>query len=143
MALLELHHTTGSEGYREAALRVLDFLRGCAGVFESPMAHKVARAAAMAGDAETARRIADFLVSQQRETGCYQEDPEAMDSIDQTAEIAVWLLTAPPDPARAGPPGPQSGCGTAGATGSWVTAGASRRAPYGGRWERARYVAED
>ncbi|CAK0886251.1 unnamed protein product [Prorocentrum cordatum] len=126
MALLELHHTTGSEGYREAALRVLDFLRGCAGVFESPMAHKVARAAAMAGDAETARRIADFLVSQQRETGCYQEDPEA-----------------PPDPARAGPPGPQSGCGTAGATGSWVTAGASRRAPYGGRWERARYVAED
>ncbi|CAK0885104.1 unnamed protein product, partial [Prorocentrum cordatum] len=92
MALLELHHTTGSEGYREAALRVLDFLRGCAGVFESPMAHKVARAAAMAGDAETARRIADFLVSQQRETGCYQEDPEAMDSIDQTAEIAVWLL---------------------------------------------------
>ncbi|CAK0886253.1 unnamed protein product [Prorocentrum cordatum] len=113
MALLELHHTTGSEGYREAALRVLDFLRGCAGVFESPMAHKVARAAAMAGDAETARRIADFLVSQQRETGCYQEDPEAMDSIDQTAEIAVWLLQIqreldPPVPSPAvEPPGPR------------------------------------
>lgn len=113
MALLELHHTTGSEGYREAALRVLDFLRGCAGVFESPMAHKVARAAAMAGDAETARRIADFLVSQQRETGCYQEDPEAMDSMDQTAEIAVWLLQIqreldPPVPSPAvEPPGPR------------------------------------
>lgn len=94
MALLELAGADGgssSEACRQGALRLLGFLRECKGVYESPMAHKVGRAAAMAGDATTARKIADYLVSLQQESGCFQPDPEAVDSLDQTAEIAVWL----------------------------------------------------
>lgn len=91
MALVELSEVTGVAEYRTAAIAMLDFLKGCQGVFESPWSHKVARAAAMAGDAATARRLADYFVQQQQPAGCYQEDTEAMDAVDQTAEIAVWL----------------------------------------------------
>lgn len=94
MVLLELaslHDEPTADDCRAAANEMLAYLKGCAGVYSSPMAHKVCIAAAMAGDAETARKIADFLVSLQ-DSGCFQEDAEAMDSVDQTAEIAAWLF---------------------------------------------------
>jgi len=94
MVLLELSAACpGRAGeYRAAALAFLEYLKACDGVLASPMAHKVGRAAAMAGDAETATKIADFLVSLQQEAGCFQADPEAVDCLDQSAEIATWLF---------------------------------------------------
>eukprot|EP00929_Paragymnodinium_shiwhaense_P103637 TRINITY_DN6726_c0_g1_i3.p1 TRINITY_DN6726_c0_g1~~TRINITY_DN6726_c0_g1_i3.p1 ORF type:complete len:234 (+),score=78.71 TRINITY_DN6726_c0_g1_i3:361-1062(+) len=77
--------------YVEAAQALLEFLKTCEGVWSSPMAHKVAVAAAMLGDEKTSQGIADFFLKQQTTAGCYQEDPDAMDSLDQTAEIAYWL----------------------------------------------------
>merc|ERR1712039_500907 len=91
MVLLELASTRPANNYRSSALALLDYLRNCQGVLESPMAHKFARAAAMASDKKTAMKIANFFLSQQTQVGNYQADSEAMDSIDQTAEIAVWL----------------------------------------------------
>jgi hypothetical protein len=108
MVLLELSKMLAEEKsvrssvYRSSALKLLEFLKGCVGVFESPMAHKVAIASAMAGDAETARRIADFLVSQQQPAGCFVfKDSESMDAVDQTAEILVWLLQVQKELAKA------------------------------------------
>lgn len=97
MTMLELsqHQATQDhakvEAYASAVSEILAYLKGCVGIWESPMAHKVGRAAAMVGDQESAVKIADFLVSQQQSSGGFQADPDAMDSLDQTAEIAVWL----------------------------------------------------
>lgn len=97
MVLIELsdavkdHQPDNAEKYRSTAMELLEYLKACTGIFESTMAHKFGVAAAMAQDVESARRIADFFVSLQREAGCFQEDPEAMDCIDQTAEITAWL----------------------------------------------------
>lgn len=97
MVLLELAGVEGRggssarDGYHGGAAELLGYLKECEGVYESQMAHKVARAAALAGDAATAKRIAGFLIKQQTEAGCFQPDPEDLDSVDQTAEIAVWL----------------------------------------------------
>merc|ERR1712048_355866 len=41
-----------ADKYRTGALQVLDYLKNSVGVFESPMAHKFGRAAAMANDNE-------------------------------------------------------------------------------------------
>merc|ERR1712232_103022 len=91
MVLLEHSGTRPANNYRSSTSALLDYLRSCQGVLESPMAHKFARAAAMASDKETAMQIATFFLSQQTQLGNYQADSEAMDSVDQTAEIAVWL----------------------------------------------------
>merc|ERR1711920_68569 len=91
MVLLETSSAVEGTAYRACALDLLRYLKECKGVFESPMAHKMGRAAAMAGDKETAVKVSNFFVSQQQVSGCFQEDPEAMDSLDQTAELAVWL----------------------------------------------------
>lgn len=91
MEVADVVGTTKADAWRAGALELLEFLRNCAGVFESPMAHKLGRAAAMAGDRDTAIKVFDFFVSQQSSAGNFQEDPEAMDSVDQTAELAVWL----------------------------------------------------
>jgi len=97
MTMLELAQSqaTGdhakAETYSAAASELLAYLKGCTGIWESPMAHKVGRAAAMVGDQDAAVKVADFFASQQQSSGAFQADPEAMDSLDQTAEIAVWL----------------------------------------------------
>jgi len=94
MVLMELAaraEKAKAEAYHAGALKLLTYLKQCAGVFESPFSHKLGRAAAMASDKEDAVKVADFFLSQQQEAGNYQEDLEAMDSVDQTAEIAVWL----------------------------------------------------
>jgi len=80
-----------ADKYIAGATKLLEYLKCCVGVFESPMAHKVGRAAAMAKDPEAAVKVADFLLSLQHKPGNFQDDPEALDSVDQTAEIAVWL----------------------------------------------------
>jgi len=81
-----------SKAFGENATKLLGFLKECNGVYESPMAHKVAVAAAMAKDFETAAKIADYLLTLQQPAGCFQMEPDAMDSLDQTAEIAAWLF---------------------------------------------------
>jgi len=91
MEVADTVETAKAEACRAGALELFVFLNDCAGVFESPMAHKMGRAAAMIGDRDTAVKVFDFFVSQQSAHGNFQEDPEAMDSVDQTAEIAVWL----------------------------------------------------
>jgi hypothetical protein len=98
MVLLELSKAVAdvavgaSERYRATALQFLDFLKACDGVHEGTMAHKYAIAAALAGDSETVRRILDVLFSLQHSTGCFGEDPESMEAVEQTAEIVVGLL---------------------------------------------------
>ena len=74
-----------------AARELVDWLKRCSGVFESPMAHKVARAAYGLNDLETSKKIVSYFLKAQQSQGNYQEDPEAMDSVDQTAEVIVWL----------------------------------------------------
>lgn len=98
MALLELSAggaaaaaAETASASRTTAMALLEFLKGCEGVYCSSWSHKFALASAMVGDFETSRKIADYLVSLQQAAGNYQEDPEALDSVDQTAEIAVWL----------------------------------------------------
>jgi len=99
MALLEFAETSSSGGCaeaqagscRDAAGEMLQYLKTCSGVYESPWAHKVARAASMAQDAQTARRIADFLLTLQQPAGCFSAEDESMDAVDQTTEIVVWL----------------------------------------------------
>merc|ERR1711963_548563 len=93
MVLLEVTRLTAvdKDDHTSAAMDLLAFLKECVGVFESPMAHKVARAAAMVHDRETSTRIADNFLAAQQAAGNFQDDPEAMDSIDQTAELSVWL----------------------------------------------------
>merc|ERR1712232_1007413 len=98
MVLLEMAGPSGKEAgvleksYRDAGMRLLDYLTKCVGVFESPLAHKVARGAAMAKNNGTATKIADYFLSLQQGAGHFQDDTDtdALDSVDQTAEIAVW-----------------------------------------------------
>jgi len=98
MVLLELSAASSAErpgeatAYKDCAMKLLDFLKGCNGVFESPMAHKVAVAAAMAGDADMAIKIADYLLTLQQPSGSFQKELDAMDCLDQSAEIAAWLF---------------------------------------------------
>eukprot|EP00928_Gymnodinium_smaydae_P016646 TRINITY_DN16278_c0_g1_i1.p1 TRINITY_DN16278_c0_g1~~TRINITY_DN16278_c0_g1_i1.p1 ORF type:complete len:359 (-),score=58.31 TRINITY_DN16278_c0_g1_i1:119-1195(-) len=77
--------------YVQGAERLLAYLKACEGSWESMDVPKVARAAAIAGDRETAERLGDFMVSQQSDLGCYVNDSESMDCVDRTAEIAVCL----------------------------------------------------
>merc|ERR1712118_297895 len=94
MVLLELATSCErvvADKYNAGALQLLEYLKNCVGIFESPMAHKFGRAAAMANDKDAAIKVADFLLSLQQSLGNFQSDSEALDSVDQTSEIAVWL----------------------------------------------------
>ena len=94
MVLTEVRCFPGIEiedKYLDAARKLLGYLKSCSGVLESPMAHKVARAAYMLDDLETSEKIVRYFLKAQQPIGNFQEDPEAMDSVDQTAELTVWL----------------------------------------------------
>ena len=82
-----------------AARRLLAFLRSCDGINESLFAHKAAVAAAMVGEHygedDLPPAISRYLVSQQRAHGGNADDADAMDTVDQTAEIACWLRMLP------------------------------------------------
>ena len=39
--------------------------------------------------------ISQYLVSQQRAHGGFADDADAMDTVDQTAELACWLRMLP------------------------------------------------
>lgn len=103
--LLELSAALGpgSEAYQAGALELLGFLRACDGVLSSLSAHQVARAAALAQEADLAQGIVEHLLSAQVE-GCFHWDAGALDAIDQTAEAAICMLQvartsqAPPQP---------------------------------------------
>ena len=98
MVLLELHAQGQDENrlyqYAVTADRILAFLRGC-GVRPSLFAHKAAVAAAMGGELATAGAISEYLLSQQRPHGGFADDAGAMDTVDQTAELACWLRMLP------------------------------------------------
>ena len=85
--------------YLGAARRLLAFLRSCDGISESLFAHKAAVAAAMVGEHygehDLPPAISRYLVSQQREHGGIADDADAMDTVDQTAEVACWLRMLP------------------------------------------------
>ena len=81
--------------YLGAARRLLAFLRSCDGINESLFAHKAAVAAAMGGERDMAGTISEYLLSQQRAHGGIADDADAMDTVDQTAEIACWLRMLP------------------------------------------------
>ena len=85
--------------YLGAARRLLAFPRSCDGINESLFAHKAAVAAAMVGEHygedDLPPAISRYLVSQQRAHGGNADDADAMDTVDQTAEIACWLRMLP------------------------------------------------
>ena len=81
--------------YLGAARRLLAFLRSCDGINESLFAHKAAVAAAMGGERDAAGTISEYLLSQQRDHGGFADDADAMDTVDQTAELACWLRMLP------------------------------------------------
>ena len=81
--------------YLGAARRLLAFLRSCDGINESLFAHKAAVAAAMGGELDAAGTISEYLLSQQRDHGGFADDADAMDTVDQTAELACWLRMLP------------------------------------------------
>ena len=107
MVLLELYargrDDEGERGrayrYCGTAARILAFLRGCDGINDSLFAHKAAVAAAMVGEHygedDLPPAISRYLVSQQRAHGGIADDADAMDTVDQTAEIACWLRMLP------------------------------------------------
>ena len=105
MVLLELH-ARGKEYLSESpcglqypylctAARLLAFLRSCDGISGSLFAHKAAVAAAMGGELDRAGAISEYLLSQQRPHGGFADDAGAMDTVDQTAELACWLRMLP------------------------------------------------
>ena len=113
MVLLELH-ARGKEYLSESpcglqyaylctAARLLAFLRSCDGISESLFAHKAAVAAAMGGELDTVGTISEYLLSQQRPHGGFADDADAMDTVDQTAELACWLRILPELAAAAQP----------------------------------------
>ena len=75
------------------------FLRGCDGINDSLFAHKAAVAFAMLGEHfgehDLPPAISRYLVSQQRAHGGIADDADAMDTVDQTAEVACWLRMLP------------------------------------------------
>ena len=107
MVLLELYargrDDEGERGrayrYCGTAARILAFLRGCDGINDSLFAHKAAVAAAMVGEHygedDLPPAISRYLVSQQRAHGGIADDADAMDTVDQTAEVACWLRMLP------------------------------------------------
>ena len=99
MVLLELHAQGQDENrlyqYAVTAGRLLAFLRSCDGISGSLFAHKAAVAAAMGGERDAAGTISEYLLSQQRDHGGFADDADAMDTVDQTAELACWLRMLP------------------------------------------------
>ena len=97
LEVLETRETMGENEhqYLGAARRLLAFLRSCDGINESLFAHKAAVAAAMGGERDTAGAISEYLLSQQRDHGGFADDADAMDTVDQTAELACWLRMLP------------------------------------------------
>ena len=49
----------------------------------------------MGGERDTAGTISEYLLSQQRAHGGFGDDADAMDTVDQTAELACWLRMLP------------------------------------------------
>ena len=126
MVLLELYaRGRDDEGERPrayrycgTAARILAFLRGCDGINDSLFAHKAAVAAAMVGEHygedDLPPAISRYLVSQQRAHGGFADDADAMDTVDQTAELACWLRMLPELAAATEPPAEPA---------SWTVAG--------------------
>ena len=44
---------------------------------------------------DAAGTISEYLLSQQRDHGGFADDADAMDTVDQTAELACWLRMLP------------------------------------------------
>ena len=58
--------------------------------------------------------ISQYLVSQQRAHGGFADDADAMDTVDQSAELACWLRMLPELAAATEPPAEPA---------SWAVAG--------------------
>lgn len=83
--------------FQAAADCLLAYLKSCKYIFSDPSAHAVAGASAATRNKETkamATKICEHLVSLQKNTGCFQEDPESAETFDQACEISIWLSLA-------------------------------------------------
>ena len=66
--------------------------RDIAYYFKAPQAFLLA---GLGGELDTAGAISEYLLSQQRAHGGFADDAGAMDTVDQTAELACWLRMLP------------------------------------------------
>jgi hypothetical protein len=108
--LARLAEVTGDRAHLRSARGYLDFALSCEGNLRaSPLSHKVAWGAAVLGRLtsepqaiELAQQIADFLLEIQDAGGGWLRTEPPHTSIDQTAEIAIWLQEIAVELARAG-----------------------------------------
>lgn len=78
-----------SSKFGAAAETLMEFLRACGNLDSN--GHMVACAAAQAKDKELATKLVDSLLLEQVPSGAFQHDPEALDTVDQAAEIACCI----------------------------------------------------
>jgi len=98
--LAKLYLATGDADYLAGAQDYLAFAQGChPSLYSFNFSHKLGWAASLVaritGDPaarETAERIADYLLSIQHGSGGWLLDQPALSYLDQSAEIATWLL---------------------------------------------------
>ncbi|WP_428263958.1 hypothetical protein [Haliangium sp.] len=98
--LAKLYEATGDSAYLTGAMDYLAFAQSCdESLYSFNFSHKVGWAASivarLTGDTsarETATRIADYLLSIQDASGGWLLDQPPLDHLDQSAEIATWLL---------------------------------------------------
>lgn len=98
--LAKLHDATGDAAYLDGARAYLAFAQGChPTLYSFHFAHKVGWGASivarLTGDPaarDTATRIADFLVDIQHACGGWRLEEPPYSHLDQSAEIATWLL---------------------------------------------------
>ncbi|XP_078584773.1 uncharacterized protein LOC144866952 [Branchiostoma floridae x Branchiostoma japonicum] len=97
---VKLYAATGDESYRTCAEQIFQFCQSChESVYSFSYSHKVAWGSALLAScsvdsqkyAESARKIADYLVNLQSSRGGFLDSSEDLENFDQTAEIAVWL----------------------------------------------------
>jgi len=83
----ELSGTT----FRAGALELLQYLQKCDGVLNSPSSHQVACAATRTKEDDIALKIANNLLKLQQASGAFNADTEALDAVDQAAEMSICL----------------------------------------------------
>ncbi|XP_078664564.1 uncharacterized protein LOC144907408 isoform X1 [Branchiostoma floridae x Branchiostoma belcheri] len=97
---VKLYAATGDETYRTCAEQIFHFCKTChESIYAFSYSHKVAWGSALLAScsvesqkyAESARKIADYLVNLQSSRGGFLDSSEDLENFDQTAEIAVWL----------------------------------------------------
>jgi len=104
--LSRLYMATGKKEYLNLAKEHFEFMDGCEGVYASTLAHKNAWACAnlfaATGEGrflEAAKKVADHLVSVQKEDGRFHaaqhnvkfEDQTLTDNLDTLSQFTTWI----------------------------------------------------